>query len=56
VHLLRTAERGLFDFMFLAEGLRLRGHPGRIYDLGVVGRPTPSPCLMHWPESPTASD
>jgi len=38
VHLLRTAERGLFDFMFLAEGLRLRDHPGRIYDLDVVGR------------------
>jgi alkanesulfonate monooxygenase SsuD/methylene tetrahydromethanopterin reductase-like flavin-dependent oxidoreductase (luciferase family) len=39
VHLLRTAERGLFDFLFLAEGLRLREHRGRIYDLDVVGRP-----------------
>lgn len=39
VHLARTAERGLFDFFFLAEGLRLREHRGRIYDLDVVGRP-----------------
>ncbi|GLD43521.1 putative oxygenase [Mycobacterium kiyosense] len=39
VHLARTAECGLFDFFFLAEGLRLREHRGRIYDLDVVGRP-----------------
>ncbi|NKY85333.1 NtaA/DmoA family FMN-dependent monooxygenase [Nocardia veterana] len=39
VHLARTAERGLFDFFFLAEGLRLREHRGRIFDLDVVGRP-----------------
>jgi FMN-dependent oxidoreductase (nitrilotriacetate monooxygenase family) len=39
VHLARSAERGLFDFFFLAEGLRLREHRGRIYDLDVVGRP-----------------
>ncbi|MGW7521442.1 NtaA/DmoA family FMN-dependent monooxygenase [Streptomyces sp. NPDC054796] len=39
VHLARTAERGLFDFFFLAEGLRLREHKGRIHDLDVVGRP-----------------
>ncbi len=38
-HLARTAERGLFDFFFLAEGLRLREHRGAIYDLDVVGRP-----------------
>ncbi|MDK0518655.1 NtaA/DmoA family FMN-dependent monooxygenase [Streptomyces sp. ML-6] len=38
-HLARTAERGLFDFFFLAEGLRLREHHGRIHDLDVVGRP-----------------
>jgi FMN-dependent oxidoreductase (nitrilotriacetate monooxygenase family) len=38
-HLARTAERGLFDFFFLAEGLRLREHRGHIYDLDVVGRP-----------------
>lgn len=38
-HLARTAERGLFDFLFLAEGPRLREHKGRIHDLDVVGRP-----------------
>ncbi|MFI6154733.1 NtaA/DmoA family FMN-dependent monooxygenase [Kitasatospora sp. NPDC051170] len=38
-HLAQTAERGLFDFFFLAEGLRLREHKGEIYDLDVVGRP-----------------
>lgn len=37
--LARTAERGKFDFFFLAEGLRLREHNGRIHDLDVVGRP-----------------
>jgi len=35
----QTAERGKFDFMFLAEGLRLREQNGQIYDLDVVGRP-----------------
>ena len=39
VHLARTAERGKFDFFFLAEGLRLREHRGHIFDLDVVGRP-----------------
>jgi FMN-dependent oxidoreductase (nitrilotriacetate monooxygenase family) len=38
-HLARTAERGLFDLFFLAEGLRLRERHGRIHDLDVVGRP-----------------
>lgn len=38
-HLGTTAERGLFDFFFLAEGLRLREHKGEIFDLDVVGRP-----------------
>ncbi|MGE0299111.1 NtaA/DmoA family FMN-dependent monooxygenase [Pseudonocardia sp.] len=38
-HFARTAERGLFDFLFLAEGLRLREQNGLIYDLDVVGRP-----------------
>ncbi|MEV7342521.1 NtaA/DmoA family FMN-dependent monooxygenase [Streptomyces sp. NPDC093544] len=38
-HLARTAERGLFDFFFLAEGLRLREHRGRVHDLDVLGRP-----------------
>jgi FMN-dependent oxidoreductase (nitrilotriacetate monooxygenase family) len=35
----QVAERGKFDFMFLAEGLRLREQNGQIYDLDVVGRP-----------------
>ena len=35
----QTAERGKFDFLFLAEGLRLREQNGQIYDLDVVGRP-----------------
>jgi FMN-dependent oxidoreductase (nitrilotriacetate monooxygenase family) len=38
-HLAETAERGTFDFFFLAEGLRLREVKGRIHDLDVVGRP-----------------
>ena len=38
-HLARTAERARFDFLFLAEGLRLREQNGEIYDLDVVGRP-----------------
>ncbi|MGW1375864.1 NtaA/DmoA family FMN-dependent monooxygenase [Streptomyces sp. NPDC002446] len=38
-HLARTAERGLFDFFFLAEGLRIREHKGLVHDLDVVGRP-----------------
>jgi FMN-dependent oxidoreductase (nitrilotriacetate monooxygenase family) len=39
VRFAQTAERGRFDFMFLAEGLRLREQNGLIYDLDVVGRP-----------------
>ncbi|SCK31453.1 FMN-dependent oxidoreductase, nitrilotriacetate monooxygenase family [Streptomyces sp. AmelKG-E11A] len=39
IKLARTAERGKFDFFFLAEGLRLREHKGRVHDLDVVGRP-----------------
>ncbi|MFJ4295686.1 NtaA/DmoA family FMN-dependent monooxygenase [Curtobacterium sp. NPDC089689] len=35
----RSAERGLFDYLFLAEGLRLRERKGVIHDLDVVGRP-----------------
>jgi FMN-dependent oxidoreductase (nitrilotriacetate monooxygenase family) len=35
----QAAERGKFDFLFLAEGLRLREQNGEIYDLDVVGRP-----------------
>ncbi len=39
VHFAQTAERAKFDFLFLAEGLRLREQGGMIYDLDVVGRP-----------------
>jgi len=38
-HFARNAERGFFDYLFLAEGLRLREQKGRIHDLDVVGRP-----------------
>ncbi|MEU8629862.1 NtaA/DmoA family FMN-dependent monooxygenase [Streptomyces sp. NPDC048669] len=38
-HFARTSERAKFDFLFLAEGLRLREQGGQIYDLDVVGRP-----------------
>jgi alkanesulfonate monooxygenase SsuD/methylene tetrahydromethanopterin reductase-like flavin-dependent oxidoreductase (luciferase family) len=38
-YLAETAERGRFDFFFLAEGLRLREQRGLIHDLDVVGRP-----------------
>ncbi|KAB1979041.1 NtaA/DmoA family FMN-dependent monooxygenase [Streptomyces triticiradicis] len=38
-HFAQTAERGKFDFLFLAEGLRLREHNGLIHDLDVAGRP-----------------
>ncbi|WP_030198492.1 NtaA/DmoA family FMN-dependent monooxygenase [Streptomyces sp. NRRL S-87] len=38
-HFARTAEHAKFDFLFLAEGLRLREQGGLIYDLDVVGRP-----------------
>lgn len=36
-HLAHTAERGKFDFFFLAEGLRLRELKGKIHDLDVMG-------------------
>ena len=38
-HTARTAERGKFDFFFLAEGLILRERAGRIFDQDVIGRP-----------------
>ena len=44
-HMARTAERGKFDFMFLAEGLRLREHAGKILDSDVVGRPNTAAVL-----------
>jgi FMN-dependent oxidoreductase (nitrilotriacetate monooxygenase family) len=37
--LARTAERAKFDFFFLAEGLRMREHAGRLNELDVAGRP-----------------
>ncbi|WP_062647128.1 NtaA/DmoA family FMN-dependent monooxygenase [Streptomyces maremycinicus] len=40
-HLARTAERGLFDFLLLAEGPRPRAHRGRIHDRDAAGRPEP---------------
>jgi FMN-dependent oxidoreductase (nitrilotriacetate monooxygenase family) len=39
VRFAQVAERAKFDFLFLAEGLRLREQNGKIYDLDVVGRP-----------------
>ena len=39
VQFAQIAERAKFDFLFLAEGLRLREQNGQIYDLDVVGRP-----------------
>ena len=44
-HLAQTAERGKFDFFFLAEGLRLREQRGLIHDLDVVGRPNTTAIL-----------
>jgi FMN-dependent oxidoreductase (nitrilotriacetate monooxygenase family) len=44
-HLATTAERGKFDFIFLAEGLRLREHAGKILDSDVVGRPNTTTVL-----------
>ena len=50
VHLAQTAERGKFDFLFLAEGLRLREQNGR--DLRPRrGRP-PRHASPSWPRSP----
>ncbi|KLL10245.1 MULTISPECIES: NtaA/DmoA family FMN-dependent monooxygenase [Protofrankia] len=44
-HLARTAERGRFDFFFLAEGLILRERLGLIFDQDIVGRPDTLPVL-----------
>lgn len=38
-HTARTAERGRFDFFFLAEGLALRERAGKIFDQDIIGRP-----------------
>src|SRR5690606_14580098 len=44
-HVARTAERGRFDFFFLAEGLALRERAGQVFDQDVVGRPDTLPVL-----------
>ncbi|MFC8528103.1 NtaA/DmoA family FMN-dependent monooxygenase [Nocardia sp. NPDC057227] len=38
-HTARTAERGKFDFFFLAEGLILRERAGQVFDQDIIGRP-----------------
>lgn len=38
-HFAETVERGKFDFIFLAEGLRVREQKGRFHELDVAGRP-----------------
>lgn len=44
-YLAQRAEAAKLDFIFLAEGLRLREHKGQIFDLDVVGRPDTLPIL-----------
>ncbi len=44
-HVAQTAERGKFDFFFLAEGLILRERLGLIFDQDIVGRPDTLPVL-----------
>lgn len=38
-HFAQTVERGKFDFIFLAEGLRVREQKGKLHELDVAGRP-----------------
>ncbi|MGI6245646.1 MAG: NtaA/DmoA family FMN-dependent monooxygenase [Pseudochelatococcus sp.] len=38
-HFAQAAERGKLDFIFLAEGLRVREQKGKLHELDVVGRP-----------------
>ncbi|WP_312807467.1 LLM class flavin-dependent oxidoreductase [Agrobacterium cavarae] len=38
-HFAQTIEAGKFDFIFLAEGLRVREQKGRFHELDVAGRP-----------------
>lgn len=38
-HIAEKAEEGLFDLLFLGQGLRLREHRGRLFELDVAGRP-----------------
>ncbi len=44
-HVAQTAERGRFDYFFLAEGLALRARDGRIFDHDIAGRPDTLPVL-----------
>lgn len=44
-HVARTAERGRFDYFFLAEGLALRERAGSVFDHDVAGRPDTLPIL-----------
>lgn len=44
-HVAQTAERGRFDFFFLAEGLIPRERLGKIFDQDIVGRPDTLPVL-----------
>ena len=41
----QTAERGRFDYFFLAEGLTLRERAGRVFDHDIAGRPDTLPVL-----------
>ncbi|MGB4779362.1 NtaA/DmoA family FMN-dependent monooxygenase [Microbacterium sp.] len=44
-HVAQTAERGRFDYFFLAEGLALRARGGEIFDHDIAGRPDTLPVL-----------
>lgn len=44
-HVAQTAERGRFDYFFLAEGLALRARDGQIFDHDIAGRPDTLPVL-----------
>ncbi len=44
-HVAQTAQRGRFDFFFLAEGLILRERLGLIFDQDIIGRPDTLPVL-----------
>lgn len=44
-HVAQTAERGRFDYFFLAEGLALRERAGRVFDHDIAGRPDTLPVL-----------
>jgi FMN-dependent oxidoreductase (nitrilotriacetate monooxygenase family) len=44
-HVAQTAERGKFDYFFLAEGLAIRQHGDEFFDHDIVGRPDTIPVL-----------